>query len=185
MTEIVVGCQFICVGDFLKRILPLLFSVLMLCGCGSKEAEVKLSGISFDADIRFGKYECSANMQLYENGESRVVLSSPSTVAGVELLIDGEGITVKYSGLTYKLQAPLPNETVNSVLSTILTSASSGCKGAREEKGIYLLENSAGGYAYKLYVTEVGLPIRLECEQAELYAEFSNISLKNAANSAA
>lgn len=151
--------------------------VIFLCGCKGKEAEPQLAGISFDASLRYGTYECEANIELGENGQSKAVLLAPESVKGAELLFSGEGISVNYMGISYTPQSKLPNETVNSVLSTILSYASKGAQKAAEREGLYVLENNVAGYSYKLYMTESGLPVKLECDDAELYAEFSNVKI--------
>ena len=152
--------------------------LILLCGCAKRQTEPQVSSLSLDADIQFGEYACKANIELGENGESRAVLLSPESVKDATVLVNGEGMTVSYMGLSYTPQMPLPNETVMSVLSSVFTSAATGIGEAVERDGLYCLEKTAAGYRYSLYLTESGLPVRLECDEAELYAEFSNVTLK-------
>ncbi|MBE6767255.1 MAG: hypothetical protein E7550_06695 [Ruminococcaceae bacterium] len=164
----------------MRRILLSIFMLLFLVGCGEKQTvDVNLQGISFDADMTYGKYKCICNVEINGGGILEMEAKSPKSIAGTKLIFDGDKVVITYKGLEYIPEMPISNETANEIINKILGSVSSGYKQAvRTDKG-FLLEGEVAGYAYSLYVTEGGLPLSLECKKANLYAEFSNVKILN------
>lgn len=162
----------------MKKIILIFLCVLMLAGCGKRQSEPLASGISFDAAVSYGKYDCRCNIELSGGGVFFSKITEPSTIAGTEILYDGENVTITFMGLSMSPELPLPNETLDGILSAILQSVSSGGKTATQTDDGFIIENKIAGYDYILTLTESGLPLSLSVPRSDFTAEFSNVVIK-------
>ncbi len=161
----------------LKKALALLFMIFILAGCGTtKQVTSTLDGISFDADIEYGDYECECFVKAYGGGLFNCTVKEPKSIAGTTVEYNGSALTVTYMGITYTPQSPFPCENISDILNSIMTKAAAA--DAAEKRGEeYIVEGKSGKYDYTITVTDAGLPIRLKCEEADLTVDFSNVTI--------
>ncbi len=164
----------------MKKIIACFLLIFLLAGCGEKKTTaVNLSGISFDADITYGKQKCVCSIEIQGAGMLKMELYEPENLKGTIITYDGDTVLLNYHGLEYTPELPITNETLGEIINKILSTVSSGYREAeRTEKG-FVLKGKVSDYSYELYVSEAGLPLSLFCEEANLYAEFSNAKIQN------
>ena len=163
----------------MKKIVLSLMCLILLCGCGKKQSvDVTLESVSFDAAITYGSYNCTCNITISGGGMLASTILSPESIAGTTLSYDGENLTVNYMGLEYMPEMPISGDAANDIINKILQSASSGAKSAERVDDSFVLEGEVSGYEYSLFVTEAGLPLSLLCVEADLVAEFTNVTIK-------
>ena len=151
---------------------------IFLAGCAAPASvETKLDGISFDVTSEYNGTALKCAAKAYGGGMFTSTVLEPESIAGTEIAYDGSEVTITYMGLTYKPSLPLPNENINDILNTVITSASGNIQSAQKDGDVYVLEGSTGRYDYILTVTESGLPLWLECPSVGLKAEFSNVTI--------
>lgn len=162
-----------------KTVLCFFALILLLCGCKEqKTVDVNLKNLSMDADVKYRSYTINCTIELDGGGMFTSTINAPEAIAGTIVRYDGDMLTVSYMGLEYTPEKSPKKEHVNGIINMILGSASAGAQAERTEKG-FMLKSKVANYEYELYVSEVGLPLSLECEKADLYAEFSNVKLGN------
>ena len=145
-------------------------------GCGTgEEIDTKLVGITFDADVKYGGYDCECSVKAYGGGVFSCEVREPETIEGTTVKYDGEETSITNMGMTYKPNAPLPTENIAVMLSDVVKNTSPAQKKGEQ----YEVYGKTGGYDYTLTVAATGLPLSLRCPSADLTVEFSNVKIIN------
>ena len=93
-----------------KLVIPIIAVVILFCSCSNpgvkdNKPPVFPVGFSADLDVVYNDYRISATWMLAKTGESKITVTSPETVAGLEMNFGSSGYGVKYKGLGIELDA--------------------------------------------------------------------------------
>ena len=164
----------------MKRILPLIFSLVFLCSCAGTAANVKplLSGIAFDVKLTFYNEVFCCSGEMLKDDTLTLTVNEPQTIKGMKLTVKKDLLSAEFKGLTYTPKTEkLPAANVAQVLHTALADAVYRNPQVKAQDGAFFIESAPNDKYYKIILTEAGFPISAEIPAAALTAEFSNVNI--------
>lgn len=164
----------------MKKLFPLFFSLIFLCGCSAQTAKVKpvLSGITFETRLSFYNEVFCCSGAISKEGELTLTVNEPETIKGMKLMVKKDSLTAEFKGLTYTPKTEkLPAANVAQSLYSALSDALYRNPQVKTQDNNFFIESAENDKYYKIILTESGFPISMEIPSAALTAEFSNVSI--------
>ena len=156
-------------------ILVILTAIILLSGCGNgKTATLKLSGISFDADIILDGARYTAECKTDKKNNLDVRIISPEPLKGLAAAVTEEKHSISFGG------AEIENEDIlfpggfppDAIYRVLKKYDGQECKFFKEN---LKLSGETDGIGYSFTVSPAGLPILLTMPQSGLSISFNNL----------
>ncbi len=153
-------------------LLPILF--LLLCGCGTQKSISPVTkGISFTADIVYGKETYVCDCSVSAAGKMTFSVKEPEDLNDLTLWFDGDAVTAKYRGLTYTPQTDrLPVGAVAQDLYDIMRTD----RRVTESVKNCVMGGTVGGRSFTLRFSPTGFPLKAEIPDASYSVTFRNVT---------
>ena len=171
-----------------RAALPLLLCTALLflsaCSPGGKEAQEPVTaGFECDIAVQYQEMDVKGHLTRRTAGSLVLEITEPSTLNGLSIEWDGEGITMKIHGLAFDID---PSALPESALGQGLLSALDATVGQREERtqtqeGLATSGSITQGEFTLVSDPETGSLLSLSIPAMGLTAEFSNFTLTGTA----
>ena len=165
------------IRHFLTMMLLLASFVLSSCDARKTEVNPVTAGISFSSQFSFrdGNYACEGSIE--KSGKAKIVLTDPSALKGMTFSFDGEAATVDFLGLSHSwISNDLAPMAPAEILAAVFRDLSKKDP-AILEKDDFVITESLAGMEYTLHFGATGLPISLQMNEMDLYADFQNVTI--------
>ncbi|MBR6743534.1 MAG: hypothetical protein IKL94_03480 [Clostridia bacterium] len=163
----------------MKRFFVVFILIFTLTSCSAKSSvEPQLKNISFVAEISYYNEVYSCDCVMSKEGELTAVIKLPETLEGFTLKVNSESVTAEYLGISYTpTDGNMPFSSVLEEFYKKLCLSESVGK-AKKTDGVYKITAGEGADKASLYLTEAGLPIKLEMPDERFFAEFYNVTIQ-------
>ena len=160
----------------MKRILSLVFMLVLLCGCGEKTVTPVTRQISFTAKITYYNEQFVCDTKVDKNGVTEMTVKSPDSLKGLCFTVSKDKTVAEFLGLTYTPQTEeMPYFIVTRTLFELLDTVS-GKKGKCEEENC-VISGKVGERPFDLTLAPTGLPICAEIPDDSFTVEFCNMTV--------
>lgn len=172
----------------MKRILPLILPLFLLIFGGCKSTPDRNGDrppdipIAFTAEIYIirGEREYEAKYDQTSLAEAQLEFTSPATVRGLKVTLNGPKCTLGYGNLTFSADvSSLPQSGVGELIARALKASCNTASAQTVHTGdAWETKGEISGVEFTLRRGEDGLPQSLEIPKALLTAEFREVSPK-------
>lgn len=167
----------------MKKIISVVLTVflcLTATACGGKKINITpvTRGISFTAALTYYNECCEAAVTVSENGDTKMELTSPDSIAGLCLSFSGGSVTAEFGGLTYQCAlSSMPEGVACQMLYQLLTDISGQDTAVTAENDTYYAAGKVGETEYRLFVGATGLPISALDLSGDFTVDFKNVTV--------
>lgn len=161
----------------MKKIVFALLLILCLCSCTKNQIELKLTEITFTAELSYFNEVYVFDGHIDKEGTLIAKIKEPEGLQDLKLTVNADGITADYKGLTYTAnEATMP---FSKIVSDFYGPIGFLCKNqsALEERDGEI-SGKFGNAEYVLTVSPTGLPQKLDISSQHIAVKFYNVSIK-------
>lgn len=160
----------------MRKLVISFICILLLAGCGKKAPAPVTVKFTCDFSAEYNGMTFAGSLRRDMAGTLALSLTSPESLAGMELTWDGNGATVSLGALQYTVEAELPQTAVPrlvlAALDDLFYAASAGTLTAQNGN----LYGRVGDYAYTVQTDpDSGTLLSMEFPDAGLTARFTNV----------
>ncbi len=161
----------------MKKIISLVLVLLTLTACsGKKTAEPRLLGITFLAEVTYYNENYKGECHFSEDKVLTFKITEPDILSGYTVTVSADNITAEYLGISYTpTESNMPFSSAVTKFYEKLVAASSG-EAAKEKDGVFILRGGVDADAYTLYISESGLPQKIEIPDDRFTVYFYNVT---------
>ena len=160
----------------MKKLIPLLITLLFITSCGKPTATAELLGISFTAEICYYNENYKGDCTVSADGVMQITLTEPESLSGYTVTVEKDKIRAEYLGLSF---TPTKNNMPqSSVMTEFYEKYIAAANTAPEKKGDNLIMKGGDGIAaYTLYISPTGLPQKMTLPDERFTVYFYNTTV--------
>jgi len=160
----------------MKKIIFIVLSLILLCGCGDKTVTPVTRQISFTANITYynEQFVCETNVD--KDGVTQMTVVSPETLKGLSFTVNESGITAEFLGLKYTPKTEnMPYSIVTYTVYELLNAAHNRKLELNEKNCI--LSGKLGERPFTLTVSPAGMLLKAQIPDDSFTVEFFDMTV--------